>query len=91
MVKYSRVLGGRMTDRSGALCAVCTMHKEMMSASWFSLKTKVDGFIWFGLKTGGSGSCGLASKPLARVSQLGPQNRQLQFGDLSHKISATVS
>jgi hypothetical protein len=25
-------------------------------------------------KTGGYGSCGLASKPLARVSQFGPQN-----------------
>ena len=45
----------------------------------------------FGLKTGGYGFCGLASKPLARVSRFGPQNRQLRFGDLAHKITATVS
>jgi hypothetical protein len=59
--------------------------------SWFSLKTKVDGFSLFGLKTGGYGSCGLASKPLARVSRFGPHNRQLRFGDLAHKSTATVS
>jgi hypothetical protein len=47
-----------------------------------SLKTKVDGlsvvwpqnhwdgFLWFGLKTGGDGFSGLASKPLATVSWL---------------------
>jgi hypothetical protein len=59
--------------------------------SWFSLKSKVDDFSWFGLKTSGYNSCGLASKPLAQVSLFGPQNRQLQFGDLAHKITATVS
>jgi hypothetical protein len=40
---------------------------------------------------GGYGSCGLASKPLARVFWFGPQNRQLWFGDLTHKITAIVS
>jgi hypothetical protein len=36
-------------------------------------------------------SPGLASKPLARVSWFGPQNRQLRFGDLAHEITVTVS
>jgi hypothetical protein len=51
--------------------------------SWFSLKTMVDGFSRFGLKTGGYYSCGLASNPLTRVSRFGPQNRQLWFGDFA--------
>jgi hypothetical protein len=36
-------------------------------------------------------SPGLASKLVAQVSRFGPQNRQLQFGDLDLKITATVS
>jgi hypothetical protein len=59
--------------------------------SWFNLKTKVNGFSQFGLKIGGYDSCGLASKPLARVSRFGPQNWQMQFGDLTTKIIMTVS
>jgi hypothetical protein len=71
--------------------------------SWFSLKTKVNGFSQFGIKTGGYdvsgfdlktsgyGSSGLASKPLSRVSWFGPQNRQLWFGDLAQKITMTIS
>jgi hypothetical protein len=59
--------------------------------SWFSLKTKVDGFSWFGLKTGGYGSSSLPSKPLTRVSWFVSQNWQLRFGDLAHKITMTVS
>jgi hypothetical protein len=59
--------------------------------SWLSLKTKADGFSQFDLKISGYGSCGLASKPLARVSRFGPQNRQLRVGDLAHKITVTVS
>jgi hypothetical protein len=58
---------------------------------WFSLKTKVDGFSQFDLKIGGYGSCGLASKPLARDSWFGHQKRHLWFGDLTHKITAMVS
>jgi hypothetical protein len=69
---------------------LCTRRREAQ-VSWFSLKTKVNGFSWFGLKTGGYGSCGLTSKPLAHVSQFGPQNRQLWFADLAHKITTTVS
>jgi hypothetical protein len=45
----------------------------------------------FGLKTGGTIFSGLTSKPVARVFQFGPQNRQHQFGDLCIKITATVS
>jgi hypothetical protein len=59
--------------------------------SWFSLKTNVDGFSRFGLKTGGHDFCGLASKPLAQVSRFEPQNRQLRFGDLAHKIIVMIS
>jgi hypothetical protein len=33
----------------------------------------------------------MASKPLGLVSQFGPQNWQLQFGDLGLKTTATVS
>jgi hypothetical protein len=33
---------------------------------------------------------GLASKPVAQVSRFGPQNRQLQFGDLGIKIIVTI-
>jgi hypothetical protein len=36
-------------------------------------------------------STGLASKPAVTVSRFGPQNRQLRFGDLGIKITATVS
>jgi hypothetical protein len=59
--------------------------------SSFSLKTKVNGFSRFGLKTDDYGSCGLTSKPLARVSRFEPQNQQLRFVDLAHKITTTVS
>jgi hypothetical protein len=34
---------------------------------------------------------GLVSKPVARVFQFGPQNRQIWFGDLGIKITVTVS
>jgi hypothetical protein len=33
---------------------------------------------------------GLASKLVARVSRFEPQNRELLFGDLGHKITATI-
>jgi hypothetical protein len=71
--------------------------------SWLSLKTKATIFsglapklvatIFFGLasKPVATVSPSLASKSMAQVSQFGPPNRQLQFGDLGHKIIATVS
>jgi hypothetical protein len=36
-------------------------------------------------------SSGLATKPAVMVSWFGPPNRQLRFGDLDIKITATVS
>jgi hypothetical protein len=41
-------------------------------------------------QTTGTVSPDLALKPVARVSQFGPQNQQLQFGDLCLKITATI-
>jgi hypothetical protein len=70
--------------------APCTRRRGAQ-ISWFSLKTKVNGFSRFGLKTSGYGFCGLGSKPLARVSRFTPQNRQLRFDDLAHIITAMVS
>jgi hypothetical protein len=62
-----------------------------MHVSWFSLKTKVIGFSRFGLKTSGYGSYGLTSKSLTRVFRFGPQNQQLWFSDLTHKITVMIS
>jgi hypothetical protein len=49
-----------------------------------------DGFLQFGLKTGGDGFFQFGLKLVARVSWFGPQNRQLRFGDLGLKITMTV-
>jgi hypothetical protein len=74
-----------------------------VQVSWLSLKTKVDGlsvvchqihwdsFSRFGLKTGGDSFFVLASKPRLTVSRVGPQNRQLRFGDFDLKITMIVS
>jgi hypothetical protein len=64
-----------------ALCAICTVHMETRSA----------GFLVEPQNQGQRFVSGLASKPLGRVSQFGPQNRQLWFHDLSLKITMTVS
>jgi hypothetical protein len=64
-----------------ALCAICTMHVQMRSTSF--LVEPQNQCRWF--------VSGLASNPLGRVSQFGPQNWQLRFGDLGIKITATVS
>jgi hypothetical protein len=58
---------------------------------WFSFKIKVDCFSRFGLKTDGYSSCGFALKPVAWVFRFGPQNWQLWFDNLAHKITVTVS
>jgi hypothetical protein len=85
-----RVLGGRMIKRLGD--TVCGVHYAQGDEERrFSLKTKVDDFFRFGLKTGGYSSCGLASKPLAQVFRFGPQNQQPRFGDLTHKFTMTIS
>jgi hypothetical protein len=58
---------------------------------WFGIKTGGNGFSLFGLKTGG-GFLGSPSKlRWWRVFRFEPQNRQLRFGDLGIKITATVS
>jgi hypothetical protein len=69
----------------------------------FGLKTSDDGFLQFDLKTGSDGFSrfdfktsghflGSASNPRWwMVSRFGPQYRQLWFGDLGLKITATVS
>jgi hypothetical protein len=63
------------------LCAVCTVHKEMRSASFL---------VW----PQNQGRRFLPVWPQnwwLRVSRFGPQNRQLWFGDLGLKIKwATV-
>jgi hypothetical protein len=48
-------------------------RRQGVWVSWFSLKTKVNGFFQFCLKIDGYDSCGLTSKPLTWVSQFGPQ------------------
>jgi hypothetical protein len=61
--------------------AVCGLYRAQGDEDHeffsFSLKTKVDDFSQFDVKTGGYGSCGLASKSLTRVSQFVSQKWQL--------------
>jgi hypothetical protein len=88
-------VGYLVARRSGGWvtpCAVCTMHMKMRSVGFlvepqnqgihlsvirpqnhwdgflqFGLKTGGDSFLWFGLKTGGSSFLILASKLVATV------------------------
>jgi hypothetical protein len=57
------------------------------------LSSKPVGTVFYGLasKSVAMIFSGLTSKPVAQVFQFGPQNRQLRFGDLGLKITATVS
>jgi hypothetical protein len=64
-----------------ALCGVSTVHVEMRSVC----------FLVESQNQGRQFVSGLALKPLGRVFWFGPQNRQLQFGDLGLKFTATVS
>jgi hypothetical protein len=57
----------------------------------FILKTDGHGFLRFSLKTGGGFLDGASKPRWWRVSWFGPQNRQLQFGDLGLKITTTVA
>jgi hypothetical protein len=82
--------------------APCTWRRGAQ-VSWLRLKTGQRFVTAFGLKTTGMVSPGLASKPVAtvslglaskrwlQVSLFGPQNQQLQFGDLGLKITVMVS
>jgi hypothetical protein len=53
----------------------CTWRWEAR-VSWLSLKTKVDGLLRFGLKTGGSDFPVWVSKPVATVWWFRPQNHR---------------
>jgi hypothetical protein len=56
-----QVLGGQMIERSGD--AVCGLYRAQEALDfWFGLKTKVDGFYRFSLKTGGFRFLGLGLK-----------------------------
>jgi hypothetical protein len=62
-------------------CAVYTVHMETRSV----------GFLVEPQNQGRRFVSGLALKPLGRFYLFWSQNRQLRFGDLSLKITATVS
>jgi hypothetical protein len=62
-----------------------------MVCEWFDLKITRTVFSGLTSKLVATVFSGLASKPVARVSRFGLQNRQLRFGDLGLKITATVS
>jgi hypothetical protein len=76
-------------------------HWDGLSVVW--LQNYWDGFFRFGLKICGDGFSGLASKPVATDSWLSLKTKvvegfpvwasklQLRFGDLSLKITATIS
>jgi hypothetical protein len=57
----------------------------------FGLKTGGDGFSWFGLKTGGLVSWLSLKTKVVEGFPVWASNRQLWFGDLGLKITATVS
>jgi hypothetical protein len=55
--------GGRVT-----LCVFCTLHEETRSVGFLvGPQNHWDGFLYFGLKTSGSGFTIWASKPAAMV------------------------
>jgi hypothetical protein len=53
-----------------------------MVYEWFDFKTTWTVFSGLASKLVATVFFGLASKSVARVFRFGPQNRQLQFGDL---------
>jgi hypothetical protein len=62
-----------------------------MVCEWFGLKTTMTVFSSLASKLVVTVFSGLASKLVGQVSQFGPQNLQLRFGDLGIKITAMVS
>jgi hypothetical protein len=48
-------------------------------------------YQWFSLKITGKVFFSLILKPVVQVSQFGPQNQQLRFGDFNLKITAPIS
>jgi hypothetical protein len=83
------------------LCAACTVHVEMRSVgflvdpqnqgrvSWLSLKTK-DGFLGLASKARSTISPGLASKSVATVLVVWPQNHSIGFPTWASKPVAVV-
>jgi hypothetical protein len=73
-----RVLGGWMIER---LVTLCDLHYAQGDEEhgFLGLSSKPRSMVspCLTFKTGGYGSCGLASKPLARVFRFGPQNQLL--------------
>jgi hypothetical protein len=67
-----RVLGGRTVNHY--VRYALRTRRRGTHVSWFVIKTKVDGFSRFGLKTGGFRFLDLASKLTAMVCWFGPQN-----------------
>jgi hypothetical protein len=75
------ILDGWMIERSGD--AVYGLYRAQGDEEheFLSLASKSRSMV----------SPDLASKPLAQFSRFGPQNRQLWFGDLAHKITTMIS
>jgi hypothetical protein len=78
------------------LHAVCTVDEETRSVSFLIWPEKhgqwgVSGSASWPHNHGQWGVSGSASKQMGRVSQFGPQNRQLRIGDLGLKIIAIIS
>jgi hypothetical protein len=76
-----QVLGGQTIERLGD--AVCGLHRAQGD------EERV--FLGLASKPRSTVSTTLATKPLTRVSRFRPQNQQLRFGDLAHKITAMGS
>jgi hypothetical protein len=88
-----QVLGGQTIERLGDV--VCDLQRAQGDEE--------HGFLGLASKPRSTVSPGLASKPVATVlvvgpqnhslefSQFEPQNQQLRFGDLAHRSTMTVS
>jgi hypothetical protein len=71
-------------------CAIYTVHVEMRCTGFLVEPQNQWRVLWLSIKTKVR-FLASSSKPRSTVSQFGPQNRQLWFGDLGLKITASVS
>jgi hypothetical protein len=76
-IRYS--VAGRSGGRVMPCVVVLCTNRQGVQVSWFSLKTKVDS------------SPDLASKPVATILVVWPQNHSLGFPGFGLKISSLVS
>jgi hypothetical protein len=76
-----RVLGGQTIERSDDV--VCGLYRAQ--------RNEEREFLGLASKPRLTFVSGSASKPLGRIFRFGPQNQQLKFGDLSLKITTTIS